>query len=84
MSEMLRKHVARDVFGTSLYKTRVEKIEETIPADVKRIREVFTPAGLKPDVEIYVTQREIFHLYFIEEQGAFKLLTVLNRRQINS
>jgi hypothetical protein len=78
---LLRKRVASNQFNSLDYKDKLGKVDENEPANIDRIREVFTPAGLKPETQIYVVDREIFHYYLIEEQGQFKLLTFLLRRR---
>ena len=82
MSAILHKYTVQAGFGSPEYKARVARFEQTEPANPKRIKEVFIPAGLSKEAEIYVVDREMFHYYLIEEQGAFKVLTILNRREL--
>lgn len=82
LSEINRKYIVREQFNTAEYKNRLARFRETEPAEPRRIKEIFIPAGLKKDTEIYVVDREIFHYYLIEEEGAFKVLTILNRRRL--
>jgi len=82
MSAILRKYVVQGGFGSSEYKAKVAQFVETEPADPNRIKEIFMPAGLSKEAEIYVVDREFFHYYLIQEQDAFKVLTILNRRRL--
>jgi hypothetical protein len=79
LSDANRKLIVTGNVGSTVYNLRVHKFHETNPADVKRIREVFAEAGLKETSPIYVVQREMFHIYMIEENGEFRVLSILSR-----
>lgn len=79
LSNANRKFVVRENVGSQSYREKVDRFEESKPANVERIREVFAPAGLGQDVQIYVVKREMFHIYMIEEGGDFKVLSILTR-----
>ena len=81
VNDILRKHVVRERFDTPGYREREAKYPEDTPAIPERIREVFAPAGLRPETKIHVVSRELFHFYIIEEQGAFRILTITHRRR---
>jgi len=79
LSKSDRKLIVTENVGSTAYNLRVHKFHETNPADVKRIREVFVKAGLKETSPIYVVEREMFHIYMIEENGEFRVLSILSR-----
>lgn len=81
VNDVLRKHVVRERFDTPTYRDREAKSSEDTPANPGRIREVFGPAGLAPETKIHVVSRGLFHFYIVEEQGAFKILTITHRRR---
>lgn len=81
VSDILRKQVVRERFDTPAYRDREAKFREDTPADPERIRQVFAPAGLRPETKIHVVSRGMFHFYIIEEQGAFRILTITHRRR---
>jgi len=81
LSDANRKGIVTENVGSTAYNLRIHKFEETNPADVKRIRDVFAEAGLKESSSIYVVQREMFHIYMIEENGEFRVLSILSRNR---
>ena len=84
ISEIIRPNINPKNYNTEFYKDRLKQFEAAGPLEpkqIERIREVFIPACLKKDAEIYVVEREIFYFYLIEENGTFKVLTILHRRR---
>ena len=79
MSDMLRKLILPKNVGSASYKLKLNKFVETNPATREDMNEVFAPAGLRRDVKVYIVQRELFHFYLIEENGQYKILSVLSR-----
>jgi hypothetical protein len=81
LSDADRKLIIPGNVGSTAYNERISKIHETRPADVDRIREVFAVAGLKQTSPIYVVQREMHHIYMIEENGELRIITILSRNR---
>lgn len=79
MSDILRKLVLPKNVDSTSYRFKLKKFVETNPADREDMNEVFAPAGLSRDAKVYIVQRESFHLYLIEENGQYKILSVLSR-----
>ncbi|HEY6120537.1 MAG TPA: hypothetical protein VIV66_11285 [Pyrinomonadaceae bacterium] len=79
MSDTLRKLVVPQNVDSKAYKLKMNQFVETNPATREDMNEVFAPAGLSRDVKVYTVQRESFHLYLIEENGQYKILSVLSR-----
>jgi hypothetical protein len=73
LNSLLRQYVVPRNYNSDFYRSRVAKFEETKPP-VSRIKDIF---GLRE--KLYVAQRERLHLYFVRENGAFKMLTVTSR-----
>jgi hypothetical protein len=67
--------------GSQSYISRVSKFPENNLANIERIRNVFAEAGLGRDTAIYVVQREMFHIFMIEENGELRVLTRLHRER---
>jgi len=81
LSDADRKLIIAANVGSTAYVERISKIHETRPSDVDRIREVFAEAGLNPTSPIYVVQREMHHIYMIEENGKLRIITILSRNR---
>ena len=73
LNSFLRHYVVSKNYNTDFYRSRLAAFKETKPP-VSRIKDIF---GLRQ--KIYVAQRERLHLYFIREDGVFKMLTVTSR-----
>jgi hypothetical protein len=73
LNSFLRQYVVAKNYQSDLYRSRLAAFRESKPP-VSRIKDIF---GLRQ--ELYVAQRERLHLYFVKENGVFKMLTVTNR-----
>ncbi|HXM36858.1 MAG TPA: hypothetical protein VN920_16805 [Pyrinomonadaceae bacterium] len=73
MSEFFRKYVVSRNFSTDLYRKRIASFKESRPPE-QSLERLF---GLSQD--IYVVQRERLHLYFVEENGQFRMLSTTPR-----
>lgn len=73
MNEVFRKHVVSKNLGSDLYRQRIASFKES-RAPEQGLGRMF---GLGQD--IYVVQRERLHLYFLEENGQFRMLSVTPR-----
>ena len=73
LNSFLRQYVVAKNYQSDFYRSRVAAFRESKPP-VSRIKDIF---GLRQ--KLYVAQRERLHLYFVKENGVFKMLTVTNR-----
>ena len=74
MNRALRDYVVARNFNSDLYRKRQASFQESRGPEA--LADLF---GVRQ--RIYVAQRERLHLYFVEENGAFKMLSVTNRVQ---
>src|SRR2546425_7787155 len=81
MNDIFRKYVSRDAYNGAAYKAETASFTEDAPDETQRLREIFTPVGLRRDTKIYLARREMFYLYLIKEGDTFKLLTLSGRRR---
>ena len=79
VSTLLRKQFTPGVFQSSLYlkniaeeRTRAERNGHNVP----RIEKGNEKFDISPETPVYITRREAFDYYFVEEKGAFKLFYV--------
>lgn len=68
----LRRYVLMRNYGTALYRKRLASFQQTRPPEMAYIRSY---AGQ----EVYVVQRERLHLYFVEQNGKFRMLSTTTR-----
>jgi hypothetical protein len=81
MNALLRKHIKPEAYNSPAYRESMGKIKKDQPAEVEQLKELFAPVGLGKDAKIFVVGRELYYLYFIEEAGGFKFLTMSSRRR---
>ena len=74
LNEFLRKHVVSKNYNTDLYRKRVASFEESRTPETKFIESM-------TERKVYIVQRERLHLYFVEENGQFKMLSMTPRVQ---
>jgi len=79
MSNVLRGLVLPQNLGSMSYRKKLNEFVETNPSNREDMNEVFAPAGLSRAAKVYIVQRESFHIYLIEENGQYRILTVLSR-----
>jgi hypothetical protein len=75
MNQFMRKYIVAKNYNTDLYRKRVASFKESRGPE-EALERLF---GLNQ--KIYTVRRERLHLYFVEENGTFKMLTVTNRVQ---
>jgi len=75
LSEFWRKFVVKENFETDLYRKRISLFQESRPPERDFVKQI----GLGK--EIYVVRRERHYLYFVEENGKFRMLSVTPRVQ---
>jgi hypothetical protein len=73
LNSFMRQYIVPRNYQSDLYRSRVAAFKESKPP-VSRIKDIF---GLRQ--KLYVAQRERLHLYFVKENGVFKLLTITSR-----
>jgi len=73
MNEFLRKHVVSKNFNTDLYRKRIAAFKESRSPELDFI------GLLGSSQTVYVVQRERLHLYFVEENGEFRMLSATPR-----
>lgn len=73
MSEFLRRFVVSKNLGTTLYRKRIALFKESNPPE----EDLMKFFGLRK--KIYIVRRERLHLYFVEENGNFRMLSVTSR-----
>jgi hypothetical protein len=73
MNHFLRNYVVPKNYGNDAYRSRVTSFQESNRPE-NRLSERF-----EIDQKVYVVQRERLHLYFVEENGTFRMLSVTNR-----
>ena len=76
VSAAWRKYFSRSVFDSPLYQSNLKHHLEDEDADPPRIMHGFADYGVGKNVEVYVIHRGIFEIFFVEENGQFKVLTL--------
>jgi hypothetical protein len=75
LSEFWRKFVVKGNFGSDSYRQRISLFQESRTPERDFVKQI----GLGK--KIYVVRRERLYLYFVEEHGKLKMLTVTPRVQ---
>jgi len=82
IANFCRDHVVRSNFDTPEFRRRQQNIKESrAPDPIDKLKELFTPAGMKNSDTIYLVRRGRFYFYIIEENGEFRVLSWNNRIQ---
>jgi hypothetical protein len=73
IAKLYKKHLPPDVFNSPIYKTNIKALEKERgrSLEIERGDDYF---GVEDYTEVYVINRDIFTLYFIEKDGKMKLL----------
>lgn len=79
LNDTLRLQVNTNAYNSDEYRKRASRFKEDAPSEARLLKETFAP-GLSEDAKIYAVRREATYLYFVEEQGSFKFLTISSRR----
>ena len=75
ISKLYRRALRKGAFDSPKYKANVERL--TVGTNrTPQIRQGYSDFGIDEKVRILVIERDVFRLFFIEEAGQFKVLTV--------
>lgn len=74
LTGLLRNHLPKDVFNTSLYKRNVANLNKQRGAKIT-VRDGDRDFGIPKGSNVYETTRDLFTMFLVEENGEMKVLT---------
>lgn len=75
IAAMYKKRLPRNVFDSPTYNTSLKAINMDKRSTV-RIRDGYEDFGVKEGVKVYEVEQDIFIIFFVEEDGELKVLTL--------
>ena len=80
LASVFRGYVVQKNFRDDEYKAKSLRVDESQPPEsAEDLKHLFGRRLLPNDAKIYVTRRERFYIYLMEQQGALKMLSFTDR-----
>ena len=76
VADLYRKHLPRQVFNSRNYKANVRELNYTRKVGFQ-IKNGFPELGVPDNTKVYVYEKDIFIMVFLEEGGQLKILTLI-------